>query len=96
MTFGEALHAYLAERAPHWRGGVDGREVKQWRSSLEHSSLAPLTLDRITEAAKRDALIGFPQMQRERVRQRVNTVVEFMISGRSKPKRPKVEHMPAM
>ena len=96
MTFGEALHAYIAERGPHWRGGADGREGKQWRSSLANSSLAPLTLAEINEATKRDALMIFPQVQRERVRSRVNAVVEFMVSGRSAPKRPKVEHMPAM
>jgi integrase len=96
LTFGEALHAYIGEHAPHWRGGAEGREAKQWRSSLANSSLAPLTLVQINEATKRDALMVFPQVQRERVRSRVNAVVEFMVSGRSAPRRPKVAHMPAM
>ncbi len=96
LTFGEALHAYIGEHAPHWRGGAEGREAKQWRSSLANSSLAPLTLAQINEATKRDALMVFPQIQRERVRNRVNTVIEFMVSGRSAPRRPKVAHMPAM
>ncbi len=96
LTFGKALSDYLAERAPHWRGGVDGREARQWRSGLAESSLAPLTLGEITEATKRDALMVFPQIQRERMRKRVNAVVKYMFTGESKPRRAKPKQMAAM
>lgn len=96
MTFGEALHAYLDERAPHWHGGADGTEAKQWRSSLTDKPIMKLTLSQINVAVTRDNLMSFPPVQRERVRKRITAVLRFMETGQSKPKRPTVKHMDAM
>jgi integrase len=96
--FAKALEAYLEIKAPHWRGGLQGREAIQWRSMPGNSLLAPLTLaqlDQATVKAYLDTLAHAPRQQRN-VGKRVAAVLDYMRSGEIKTKGPKVVNHPAM
>lgn len=55
-TFGETVTEYLAEKAPNWRGGLDGLEAKDYRARLTGTDFAALPVATLTTDDVRRAL----------------------------------------
>jgi integrase len=55
-TFGQTVLDYLAEKAPHWRGGTDGLEAKDYKVRLTGTPFAALPMASITTPDVRAAL----------------------------------------
>ncbi len=76
-TFADCVVGYLADKAPHWRGSLEGREAKAYRSTLLKSTLAPLPVAEITTAQVKEALAGMKAATANKVLTRTAAILDW-------------------
>lgn len=76
-TFGDVLGQYLADKAPAWKGGLDGKEADAHRRLLG-AKLAKLDIARIDQHDVKAALApsaGRPMQEKLRIK--INSVIDY-------------------
>jgi integrase len=76
-TFGDVLEKYLADKAPAWKGGLDGEEAAAHRRLLG-TKLAKLDIARIDQHDVKAALTPWAGRPiQEKLRVKINSVIDY-------------------
>lgn len=98
-TFGQLLDAYLAEAAPHWRGGLTGPEAVNHRSVFAKvPALLALPIDQVKPIAVAAAVKVYADNPTTagRMRKRIRTVIKFGETRTVRGHKPAVVHHASM
>jgi integrase len=98
-TFGALLNEYLAEAAPHWRGGLNGGEAVNFRGTFAKvPALLALPVPDVKPIAIAAAVKVYADKPTTaaRMRKRIRTVIKFGETRTVRGHKPAVIHHPSM
>jgi integrase len=98
-TFGALLSDYLAAQAPAWKGGLEGAEAVNFRSTFAKvPALLKLPVAEVTPKVAATAVKVYDDNHatQKRMRKRIRTILRFADTREVRGKKRKVKHLNAM